>query len=82
MNIWIETPVEGTIMLDVEVSQTIGSLRQEIQGMITLPPHLYIHALVHDGIHLNDALTLARYELQVDTILTLYLAQRQGGAGF
>jgi len=25
---------------------------------------------------------LARYELQVDTILTLYLAQRQGGAGF
>lgn len=77
MNIWIETPVEGTIMLDVELSETIGSLRQQLQGMITLPPHLYIHALLHDGIHLNDALTLGRYEMKEDTILTLYLTQRR-----
>lgn len=76
MNIWVETPEEGTIMLDVEPGETIAELRQQLQSMVTIPQHLYIQALMHDGIHLNDSLSLESHDIEDDTVLSLYLGQR------
>ncbi|GAB0491868.1 hypothetical protein MMPV_003123 [Pyropia vietnamensis] len=76
MNIWVETPEEGTIMLDVEPRETIAELRQQLQSMVTIPPHLYIQALMHGGIHLNDSLSLEGHDIEDDTVLSLYLGQR------
>lgn len=76
MNIWVETPEEGTIMLDVEPGETIAELRQQLQSMVTIPQHLYIQALMHGGIHLNDSLSLESHDIEDDTVLSLYLGQR------
>lgn len=74
MNIWVETPVECTII--VEPSETIAGLRQQLQSMVSIPSHLYIQALMHGGIHLNDDLSLEGHDLEEDSVLSLYLGPR------
>lgn len=71
MQIRVSTPSAGTLVLDVEASDSVEALRQQLRDRIRLPPDQ--QRLSFNGATLQDGRTLADYNVQRDSLLILTL---------
>lgn len=75
MQIFVRTPSAGTVTLDVESSDSIEAVRQKIQDRLGIAPNDQV--LTFSGIILQDGSTLADYNIQKESTVTLTLMARR-----
>jgi len=69
MEIFVETPNDGTITLEVEGNDTVENIKAKIQDAIGLNPDVQI--LMYNNTVLEDGRTLADYNIQKESTLQL-----------
>ena len=74
--IFIKTLTGKTISLNVEPSDSIYSIKQNIQDEVDLPTK--DQRLIFAGKYLEDVLTLLDYKIRADSVLHLVIRLRQG----
>jgi len=80
MQIFVQTPDDGTITLEVEPSDSIENVKAKIQDRTDVPPDLQI--VTYLDVELQDGRTLSDYNIQKEATLVLTLLSqlvRSGG---
>ena len=76
MKIFIETPSNGTITIEVKPSDTIEDIKSKIQDMESIPTDQ--HCLLLEGKQLDDNRTIFDYHIKNESILILEPCDQMG----
>ena len=76
MKIFIETPSNGTITIEVKPSDTIEDIKSKIQDMESIPTDQ--HYLLLEGKQLDDNRTIFDYHIKNESILILEPCDQMG----
>jgi len=77
MQIFVRTAEDKTIAVEVEPSDTIGSVKAEIRQLRGVP--VEDQRLIFRGKLLDDACTVSDYEIQKDWTIALQVVPSPGG---
>ena len=76
MKIFVKTPSNGTISIEVKPSDTIEHIKSKIQDMEGIPSNL--HSLTLDGRHLDENHKIFDYSIKSESILNMELCNQMG----
>ena len=76
MKIFVETPSNGTIAIEVKRSDTIERVKSHIQDMENIPSDQ--HCLVLHGKQLDESRTIFDYSIKSESILSLEAGNQMG----
>ena len=76
MKLFVETPSNGTITIEVKPSDTIEDIKSKIQDMESIPSDQ--HCLLLEGKQLDDNRTIFDYHIKNESILILEPCDQMG----